>query len=100
MSEGWPARPLTLSLSSNLHEPSLAKSQLTLYGAIMGPWEVKRGPRTRRCSTRVNPGQAVVSRRWPYLAVVSRRCPCPRLEARANVSPFPKPPCLTQPGTA
>lgn len=57
----WPARPLAPSLSSNLHKPSLAKSQLTSYGAIMGPCEVKRGPRTRRCSTSVNPGQAALA---------------------------------------
>lgn len=83
------------SLSSNHHEPSLAKSSLTLYEAMMGPCEVKRGPHTRRCSTSVNPGQ----QHWPYLAVVSSRCPCLRLEGRACESPLLKPPCLTQPDT-
>lgn len=91
----WPAQPLASSLSSNHHEPSLAKSQFTLYGAVMGPCEVKRGPRTRRCSTSVNPGPAALA----LPGCGPQEMPLPETGGQGTCVSFPETPCLTQPDT-
>lgn len=91
----WLAQPLAPSLSSNRQEPSLAKSQFTLYGAVMGPCEVKHGPRTRRCSTSVNPGPAALA----LPGCGPQEMPLPETGGQGTCVSFPETPCLTQPDT-